>query len=361
MFLRFLSLASFRNFPAFERTFNSQFTLVVGRNGTGKTSILEAISVLLQATSFRTKKLDYTIAEGSREAVVSGTLEHGLVSEHLVLELSRGNKKAKKITRDGVLLRSVVEYVQEHRVVAMSPEDYYVIRGEPQQRRSLLDSCAYLFFPEHLSALRDYGSALAAKRALLKQERIDRRLLDTYNHYLAVHGSRVVGLRQAFLVILLPAYKVICERLSHGSLQCKLLYRSTCWQDGEGDAEREARMESLLQSHIQAEIEERTPLFGPHRDDLGFYLADREMRKFASTGEIKLAVLAYKLTVLQLLALRKHPAVVLLDDLPSEFDTDRLQGIAEVLRGSQHQFFVTMTDLEGGIVDSFGEADILRL
>ena len=281
------------------------------------------------------------------EAAVSGNaLEVALVRAGSAAAAGGGRKR---IRVNGVPRRAST-LSTALRVVVFAPEEMLLVAGPPALRRAALDRIATARFPAYGPALATYGRALQQRNGLLRairEETADRADLRYWDGPFLDAGGEVVGLRQAILAELArPLAATHAEIAPEEAEQAGLsLHYETNAPVRPGEGPR-AALERRLAETAEKEAWNGTTLVGPHRDDLAFVMDGRDLAGFASRGQQRTAILAFKLAELDLLAARDGPPpLVLLDDVFSELDPDRRAHLVRRI-AALPQAFVTTTTLD---------------
>ncbi|MBI3745359.1 MAG: DNA replication/repair protein RecF [Chloroflexi bacterium] len=344
-----MRLADVRGYAALDVRFGPGPQILWGPNAAGKTSLLEAIVLLAWGHSHRTTTDAELIRWGTDVARVEGTvgretLEVALVRAGSAAAASGGRKR---IRVNGVPRRAA-SLATAVRVVVFAPEEMLLIAGSPSLRRAALDRIAAGRFPAYGPAVSTYTRALQQRNGLLRairDETADRAQLRYWDLPFLDAGGAVVEARLRALGELGPALRAAHAEIAPDEAAAGLTLRYlTNAPQRAGESAREA-LERRLGETAEKEAWNGTTLVGPHRDDLAFELDGRDLAGFASRGQQRTAILAFKLAELDLLAaLDGRPPLLLLDDVFSELDPDRrshlVRRIAEL-----PQAFVTTTTL----------------
>jgi DNA replication and repair protein RecF len=313
-----------------------------GDNGQGKTNLLEAIFVVASLRSFRTTKLSDLIAFGAERATLGArVLKDELVRVYEV-ELAPG---ARRVTLDGKAARPLARYFGGFNVVVFTPEDLGLPRASPSDRRRFLDRGVFNLRPEYLATAQDYERVLKTRNAVLRQVgdgALDRRraeeLLAVYDHQLAELGARVIAARRGFLDVVRGELATAFASITRTGLAVEARYvvRSAAGTAAEIAA-------ALAASRIKDYATHATQV-GPHRDDVVFELEGHEAGTYASQGQLRAIMLAWKTAELQVLG-RAHGdlPILLLDDVSSELDPQRNEFLFEHLARLAGQCFITTT------------------
>ncbi|HEY0792576.1 MAG TPA: DNA replication and repair protein RecF [Chthoniobacterales bacterium] len=324
-----LRLRDFRCFSRLETDFHPSMTCIIGQNAVGKTSLLEAVAVLLRLQSPRTGSLQTALRTGAKGMVVDGFVNR----RHLQFYYSPSRRK---LALDSVEQRSSADYLGVARVVYAANSDIDLIRGPAELRRRFLDFVGSQLPANYREILRAYEKALRSRNAYLKMYPARPREVQAYTKVLLKFGHQLSALR-AFLVErlepeVLQAFSAISDR---GEMVC-LRYQQGATTDFEGALAASADEESRL----------RTTVVGPHRDDVHILLHNQPADLFASEGQQRALAIALKLAQARLLAAEfSEPPLLLLDDVFGELDgTGRNRLLRQLPADSQR--IVTTTTLD---------------
>ncbi len=322
MHLVSLAITDFRNIG--EATFEPDpegTTVITGRNGAGKTSVLEAISYLATLQSFRGTPRQAMVRQGSDRAILRAeTLVDGR-SITIEAELSASGPSRTMVNRQAVRRRHDLH--DALRTTVFSPEDIGVVRDGPSERRRFLDETLAVVDAKSAIAVEDVDKILRQRSALLKSSgrRISTEVaatLDVWDSRLDAAGTALVEARQALVVQLSPMVEAQYSRLAGQATAVGLDYRRS-WS---------GRLIDALTEWRSKDVERGASLIGPHRDELDLSLGGLPGRTHASQGEQRSLALALQLAAHQLATERLGSApVLLLDDVFSELDPFRAKAL----------------------------------
>ena len=299
-----LSLRDFRCFQNFEIDFDPDTTCIVGQNTTGKTSLLEAVAVLIRLQSPRASSLQEAIRFGARGLVVDGHVS----GYHLQFYYSAARRK---LALDGVVQRVPGSYLDILRVVYFGNSDIELVRGNGEARRRFLDFMGSQLFPNYREILRSYQRALRSRNAFLKMVPARPREVVAYTRPLLKFGHQLTALRAFLVERLEPGAISAFSSVSDRGEAIALRYQPGATSDFENELAKSAAEERRL----------RTTLIGPHRDDLQMLVQGKPAELFASEGQQRTIAIAVKLAQAEILeALMGKPPMLLLDDVFGELD-----------------------------------------
>jgi len=335
-----LRLRDFRSYATAEAALGPALTVVHGRNGAGKTNLLEALYFGLTARSCRTANEREIIRFGESAARV----EVEVADEDGAHELAVGFRpgEAKHLSADGARVERMSDAVARPLVSVFLPDRLELVKGAPALRRAHLDQVVAAAWPARAGTRRAYTQALAQRNALLSRVRAgraSRASLPTWDAELARHGIALRDDRAAAVDLVRDRFAALAGDLGLA---------------GAGELRYRPRSAAACAEELAAELAERTDSdlergftgHGPHRDDLALRRDGRELRAYGSQGEQRLALLALLLAERAALAeARGASPLVLLDDVMSELDADRRSLLVEHLERSGGQAVITTTDL----------------
>jgi DNA replication and repair protein RecF len=376
MYVSHLSLLDFRSYASADVELEPGVNAFVGRNGRGKTNLVEAIGYVATLGSHRVATDAPLIRSGADRAVVRTRIVRGDRASTVELEITQGKANRARINRgQAVRARDVLGVL---RTVLFAPEDLSLVKGEPDGRRRFMDQLLVLMMPRVSAVLSDYERVLRQRSALLKSARASRRsggssraesaaaelaTLDVWDARLAELGAEILSLRIQLVEVLRPAVAAAYEQVSDADGDAEIAYRSSLpalsagnppeLSTGPGDnfadvgQLRDMLLEALVTARPQ-ELERGVSLVGPHRDDLVLTLGGLPAKGYASHGESWSFALALRLASFRLLGgdpqnSADSPAfwdpelgtdadpVLILDDVFAELDVRRRQRLADLV------------------------------
>ena len=313
--IKSVSLINFRNHKQLNLKFDNNFVYINGINGSGKTSVLEAINYIATTKSHRTNNDIDVIRRGevfSKIVLETTTNKYELVISEQGKIASLNNKEVRKLS----------DFISKLKVVMFAPEDLNLIKGSPSVRRSFIDLELTKIKRSYLINLTEYRNILKQRNALLKNISIDDDLtfLNILGNQLYEVGIKIIDQRAEFINLLNLETKLVYKDLSENEIE--IIY--------EPSANKEAFKKHLTTNQKQ-DILYQTTNVGPHRDD--FLVKYNENNAVnSSQGEIRLMVIAIKLGLLKVIKNAVNDEVVLLlDDVLSELDHSKQKVILDKL------------------------------
>jgi len=359
-----LSLSDFRNYDTAEVDLVAGPNLFVGRNGQGKTNLVEAIGYLSTLGSHRVASDQALIRAGQDAAIVRARLEHAERSVLVEVQLNRSGANRAQVNRVAAKPRDLPRSVTS---VLFAPEDLALVRGDPGGRRRYLDLLLMQLQPRLGGVLADYDRVLRQRTSLLKSVRSARvaesqlSTLEVWDERLIDLGSQIVVERSALIDRIRPhvadAYRAIAGDDHRADLAPRLSILGDTPEEDDQDAGtassslepgqvREAFVAALARVRRQ-ELDRGLTLVGPHRDDLVLTLNGLPARGYASHGESWSFALALKLAAAATLRADSPlgDPVVILDDVFAELDVSRRGRLAGAI-GDYEQVLITAAVLD---------------
>ncbi|MFK0255434.1 DNA replication/repair protein RecF [Streptomyces sp. NPDC090445] len=356
MHVSHLSLADFRSYARAEVPLDPGVTAFVGPNGQGKTNLVEAIGYLATLGSHRVSSDAPLVRMGAQRAVVRAAVRQGERQQLVELELNPGRANRARINRSSqVRPRDVLGIV---RTVLFAPEDLALVKGDPGERRKLLDELVTARSPRMAGVRSDYERVLKQRNTLLKSAAMARRhggrsmdlsTLDVWDQHLARAGAELLAHRLDLIASLLPLADKAYEQLAPGGGPLGLAYRSSAGEavDTGSARTREELYAVLIEALAQVrkqEIERGVTLVGPHRDDVLLRLGELPAKGYASHGESWSYALALRLASYELLRSEGAEPVLILDDVFAELDARRRERLAELVAPAEQVLVTAAVD-----------------
>ncbi|MDQ1176300.1 DNA replication/repair protein RecF [Microbacterium sp. 20-116] len=355
MIVEQLGLKDFRNYAEADVMLSPGANVFVGRNGQGKTNLVEAVAYLATLGSHRVSNDAPLVKDGTDAAIVRARLAHGERSVLLELQLNRQGTNKARVNGVNVRTSELPRYAQ---VVLFAPEDLQIVRGDPSARRRFADQLIVQRTPRMAGVLADYDRVLRQRSALLKSARA-RGLrgealstLDVWDDKLVTLGTEVIEARSALASDLSDPVATAYAAIAGADHEPRLSWALSVGggDPEEGDAVDGARSSEPLADQFRAalaakrsaELERGLTLVGPHRDDLVLRVRGLPVKGYASHGESWSVALALRLASAELLRAesRLGDPVLILDDVFAELDAGRRTRLAE-LAGGYEQVIVT--------------------
>jgi DNA replication and repair protein RecF len=358
LYVAHLSLHDFRSYATAEVPLEPGVTSFIGRNGQGKTNLVEAIDYLSRLTSHRVATDAPLVRSGAEQAVVRASVVKDGRTAVLEVELNPGRANRARINKSPLpRTRDLVGLV---RTVIFSPEDLTLVKGDPSDRRRFLDDLVVLRTPRLAGTRADYDRVLKQRNSLLKTAGLARgsareaalATLGVWDEQLSRHGAELLEARLGLVEELRPYVGKAYETVARGASRddAEIDYKSSVPIQGTPGATTLA--EALLAElalRQKEELDRGISLVGPHRDELLLWLGhggaagetDRlPVKGYASHGESWSFALALRLASYDLLRSDGDDPILILDDVFAELDTERRAQLADLVAGAE-QVLVT--------------------
>lgn len=359
MYLRHLQLASFRNWDRVDLALRPGPTVFVGRNGEGKTNLVEAVGYLATMSSHRVSGDAPLVRQGASQAVVRAALRRE--DRELLVEIEINPGRANRVRVNRAPLPRPRELLGLVKSVLFAPEDLVLVRGDPAERRRFLDDLLVSRTPRLAGVRSDYDRVLKQRNALLKTARMARgdalATLDVWDGHLVDLGGQLLAARLRLVADLAPhVARAYAGVAGADAAVAALGYASTVPLAGDGTpvpegttpptaGELSAALRERVAERRTDEVDRGMTLVGPHRDDLVISLGSMPAKGFASHGESWSLALALKLGCFALLRADGDEPILVLDDVFATLDADRRAALAAVARSAE-QSLVTAAVLD---------------
>lgn len=329
-----LELTTFRNIDHIDLETADSLNLIYGENGSGKTSILEAIHLLSTGKSFRSALVDPLIKDGQSQAVI---FARTLDNDQIGLAKPRNQKHELKL--NGAQQKNWDEVARLLPTLVLDSGSFQFLEGGPKARRRFLDWGVFHVEPTFVSHWRRSRQALAQRNRLLKSARIEESQLRVWDQELVSSANEIDRYRQSYMDEILPdfneIYACLAQKAEYGAL-------SIAYKRG-WDAETSLR-EALIGSRAQ-DIKYGASQVGPHRADIEIRIGRRRALEVLSRGQQKLLICALKIAQGKLLSKKiGRQCVYLVDDLPAELDTENRKRVLTQLHLLKSQLFLTSVE-----------------
>lgn len=346
-----LRLKDFRNFKSKLLEFSPGVTVIIGPNASGKTNILEGLYVLSTGKSFKARLEEEMINYSKDIARVKGRVKKDGETIDLEAVLTRGlvdigASRPEKIARKKLLVRGVgkrlIDFAGNLKITLFGPWDLDLVTESPSLRRRFLDSVLFQVDREYRRASLSYEKGLRQRNKLLlriREEGTPRSQLLFWDKLLIKNGD-YLSIKRGELI------EFINKNPSLNKEKFEIEY------------DRSAISETRLEQYGEEEIAAATTLVGPHRDDFIFKEEKRDLAKFGSRGEQRMAVLWLKLAELAFIEkISQERPTLLLDDILSELDHSHRKVVMKV--SAKQQTIITTADPH--FVEDFGKVEKIEL
>jgi DNA replication and repair protein RecF len=363
MYIEQLSLRNYRNYQELSVSFENKVNVILGENAQGKTNVMESIYVLAMAKSHRTSSDKELIRWEEDYAKIEGRIQKQYGSLPMELLISKKGKKAKC---NHIEQQRLSRYIGNFNVVMFAPEDLYLVKGSPQVRRRFIDMEIGQVSPVYLHDISQYQKILQQRNHYLKmlqtKKQTDHTVLEILTEQFIQVAAKIVIKRFEFLHMLENWAQPIHSGISRGLETLKIEYKPSV------DVLETQEVSKMVMSFEEKfnkvkikEIERGTTMFGPHRDDLQFFVNEHDVQTYGSQGQQRTTALSVKLAEIELIhsEMKEYP-ILLLDDVLSELDDYRQSHLLNTIQGKV-QTFVTTTSVDGIDHQTLKEASTFKV
>lgn len=337
MLIKELELNRFRSYESQKIEFDKGINIIYGNNGEGKTNIVEAIYLLSIGRSFRTSKDKEMINLNYDTSYIKALVENNQRQFKIEYKIGRSSKKAIKI--NSLPIEKLTELLGIINVVIFSPEDLRLVKDGPKERRSFIDREISQIKPKYFQLLSSYHKTLIQRNNLLKEQNIDKILLDVYDDNLSKIGWQIMEYRQDFLDKIAKIAAKNHYKISSKKEILEIEYEKNL------EVSSKEEYYNRLKKNQSTDILRKTTGVGVHKDDINIKLNNIDLRSYGSQGQKRSAAISLKLSEIELINnLKGEYPVVLLDDIFSELDKERQAMLLETFKNTQ-TFVTTAEDV----------------
>ncbi len=361
MQLKRLTLRNFRNFPQIDLRFGFSPTIFIGNNAQGKSNLLEAIYFLVSGRSPRTTKDNEMVRWDCEATYLRGEIERA--GSDILLEIIQPRVGKRTIKFNNNKLNRLTELIGQIKVSIFSAEDLGVVKADPSYRRRFIDLSLFQLSPQYLFYSQRYQKILQQRNMLLKRVR-DKEAspdqLEVWDKQLIDVGAELMLRRINYISRLDDVSSGIHRLLTEGVEKLEIVYEPSfpinigrvegglpSPIEGDGLERIKDSYRQKIRQRRGIEIHRGMTLYGPHRDDLIFYVNDVDMKVYGSQGQQRTIALSLKLAELEIIGEEAEEApLLLLDDVASELDDPRREFVFTQLEKEKVQIFITGNRLD---------------
>lgn len=341
MFLKKLSLFNYKNFSEVNFDFDAKINCFVGKNGVGKTTVLDAIYHLANGKSYFNPLAIQNIKHDEDFFVIDGSFEKEERLEQIVSSFKKGQKKILK--RNGKTYEKFSDHIGLIPLVIISPSDNDLIVEGSETRRRFIDTVISQLDTSYLQQIIQYQKIVSQRNALLKyfalNHTFDNDTLSIYNEQLHELGGPIFEKRKEFVKNFVPVFDKYHQIISGKAEKVNIVYESQL---------HENNMLELLGTHISKDRALQYTSVGVHKDDMLFMIDSYPIKKFGSQGQQKSFLIALKLAQFDILKKKSgEKPILLLDDIFDKLDETRVEKIVEMVNNDEFgQLFISDTHSE---------------
>ena len=333
-----LKLQNFRNYDTQELLF-SKNNIIYGKNGKGKTNLIEAIYLLALTKTFRSNNEKIVIKENKDMTKINGTILDDIKNNYEVII----NKTGKKVKIDNNTYKKISDYISNIKVILFNPNDLQIIKDSPSIRRKLLNVSISQYDNKYLKILSNYNKILKQRNSYLKTLYINstqsKEYLDILTDKLIDLGLEIYEYRKNYVDDINIKINNIYKKISNIE-GINIEYISNY---------KDLSKEKLLKKYkenLDKDMVLGMTKIGIHHDDLLFKINNNDIKEYGSEGQQKNAIISYKLSEIEIFKekLNKIP-ILILDDLFSELDEEKINNILKLI-DNDVQTFITTTEID---------------
>lgn len=343
MHIKKLFLNNYRNFEFLDIQLDKGINIFFGQNAQGKTNIIESIYLLSTARSHRTQRDKELIRWNNEEAKVSISLEKDKQDFDLEMLLSQNVKKQIKI--NGVRLKKSGDLLGNLNTVIFSPDHMKMIKEGPIERRRFIDIILSQSMPGYYYNLTQYLKVLEQRNKLLYESKLNPKIIssiDVWDEQLVIYGAKIIKERLKFIEIISKFAYENHLSITNGKENFKIKYSPSINFSKQG---LEDTIRNVLEYYRESDIKRGITQRGPHRDDLLFFINDKEVKNYGSQGQQRTALLSLKISELKFIEQEtSEMPILLLDDVFSELDRERQKYLINFIQ--KVQTIITCTDVQ---------------
>ena len=338
-------IADYRNIQLQEIDFSPNINCISGNNGEGKTNLLDAIYYLSMTKSAFASSDKFNFRHGTEEFSLAGTyrMPNGLSSRFALKMTSKGEKKVK---RDDKPYQKISEHVGVLPVVMVSPADVSMVSESGDERRRFVNAVLSQMDREYMSAMQQYNRLLLQRNKMLKDQVVDRALLEVIDMRMSALAEPIYNARKQFVQDLKPIVAEYYKALSGDSEQVDIEYESEL---------SDASLESILAASFEKDRIMKHTTSGIHRDDFAFTMNGHPIRRFGSQGQQKSFLVSLKFAQYEIMKRNYgYAPMLLLDDVFDKLDMGRISNLLQMVASNDFgQIFITDSNKVrmAGIVD----------
>ncbi len=345
MIIKNIEMHSFRNYESLKINLDDKINIIYGENGQGKTNLLESIYILGLTSSHRSYTSDNLIKSGKDKAIIKGTLQKE-IPYNLEIDLSK-TKKTVKI--DNNVITKISDYIEKMNIIIFSSEDLDLIKGSPGDRRKYFNLELSQISANYYQTLSDFNKLLKTRNELLKDLnmglKIDLNYFDILTDYLINKSVFIYQMRKKYVEKLNKICPSIYENIAKIKNFNIQYYPSIDLKTFEKEEIKSTLYQAYKNNH-EKEVKLKKTLYGPHRDDFIFNIEDNSVKEFGSQGQQKMAVIALKLSEIEIFKDYKQTSpIILLDDVFSDLDNNKKNNLLNYI-DSGMQVIITTTNLD---------------
>ncbi|MCJ8329817.1 MAG: DNA replication/repair protein RecF [Lentisphaeria bacterium] len=340
--LKQLYLNNFRNFESLDIEFSAGINVFVGDNGQGKSNLLEAVYFLSILRSFRTNKVQNIYRWDTTDFIIRGQIKNASGEEKAALQY---NSQKRQLRLNGEPVNKASDFIGRFFAVAFVPEDIELVKGSAGDRRRFLDITLTQLYPDYLSLLQNYDKGLKARNKLLRKGTASLAQIQAFDQVIIPKAAAIMNYRREFFGDFKEKLNTSAHELQAEGDKLKLKYEpSISFPKNNGDLIE--HIQNQFTASLEKDFQRGMTQAGPHRDDFQVLLNGRQLHRFGSEGQCRLAAICIKLAKASFLLEEKNEKeiILLVDDVIGELDNERLSAFYKSLQRVDQVFLACTSE-----------------
>ena len=339
MYVQYIQLKNYRNYEFLNIELIKGVNVFIGDNAQGKTNVLEAVYYCGFGKSHRTNKDKELISWNSDNSIIQIYVCRERLNKKINVTILKNGKKS--ISINSIKINKISQLIGNFNVVIFSPEDLKIVKESPGVRRKFIDMEIAQLSSKYYYVLVQYNKVMNERNSILKNRTLDEAMLDVYDDQLFTFGEYIIKKRLEYLNKLNIHGKDIHKEITTNKEEIEFKYLTSI--DYNKNIKEELKFK--LKANRKKDMDKGNTSVGPHRDDIGIYLNDVDVKSFGSQGQQRTVVLTMKFSSLKIIKdLTGEYPVLLLDDVLSELDINRKRYILSSI--DEIQTIITCTGIE---------------
>lgn len=342
-----INLVNFRNYSNINITLGEKMNIFIGNNAQGKTNILEAITFLALTKSHRVGVNPNIIQFNKKKCQLKGVIKKNRIISKLEIDVTEEEKKL-KINKN--IIKKVADYISYLNVIIFTPDDLEIIKGSPNIRRNLMNIQLSQISKTYLNTYNEYNKILKTRNEYLKilfnNSIADKNYLDILTDKLIEKAIIIYQNRKEYIDLINKNINFYYKEIAKED-GLEIIYIPNIELNDYDSESIRKQLKYKYKKNYMKELNYGMTIYGPHRDDFYFKFKDNDLKFFGSQGQQKVAIIALKLSEIEIFKEKTgtYP-VLLLDDIFSELDLEKRNKLLKIISNDEIQSIITTTDLK---------------
>ena len=341
MIIKNIKLVNYRNYNSLNLDFNDKINIIIGNNAQGKTNILESIYVLALTKSYDKAVDKNLIMFNEKFLKINGLVNINSYNKNFEVLINESYKKVKINNNE---INKMRDYISKINVILFTPDDINIFKDSPGSRRRLLNIELSQIFSEYVDIYNKYNVILKQRNEYLKSNNINKLYLDIINEKFVDLAISIIEYRVNYIKEVNSYIKDIFYDITNIN-DFEIKYITNIEFNEDKEVMKDKFLSKLNDSYEREKLYGNS-LYGPHRDDFSFFLTNKDLSIYGSQGQLRCAMISYKLSELEIFnKYKKEYPILLLDDVFSELDLNKRNNIIKYLK-DDIQTIITTTDID---------------